>query len=73
MIFMVQAWAEAAWAQGRELTLYFSDFKGAFTSLSHKAIYAALEEARASPKIWRVGGAPCLAIDPAVSAAILAR
>jgi hypothetical protein len=50
MIFMVQAWAEAARAQGTELTLYFSDFKGAFTSLSHTAIDAALAEAGASPK-----------------------
>ena len=37
-------------AQGRELLLYFSDFRAAFTSVSHKAIDAALAAANASDK-----------------------
>ena len=37
--------------QGRELLLYFSDFKQAFTSVSHKAIDKALAAAGASAKV----------------------
>eukprot|EP01047_Picozoa_sp_COSAG01_P092455 COSAG01_NODE_23821_length_800_cov_2.349501_1_plen_206_part_00 len=50
MITLVKLWQEMAGEQGRELLIYFSDFKSAFTSVSHKAINKALAEAGASDK-----------------------